>query len=282
MVKVVTDSTSDITRDLALSLGVTVVPLTVFFGKESFLDRVEMSTDEFYKRLVGDVFPTTTQPSPGVFAEVYNQLAQETNEIVVIVISGRLSGTYQSALHATSMIKKKGIKVEVIDSRNVAMSLGLLVIDAANKARSGASFDDVVSSVKNNISRIHPYMYFDTLKYLAKGGRVGKAQGLVGSILSIKPIVTLDDGEVSPVASVRSKKAGLDHLYKFVRSYGDNIESLAVEYANTPEDADVLIERLAELYPKEKIIRSVVSPVLGTYMGPNVVGVFVLGGDKKP
>ncbi|MDD3264605.1 MAG: DegV family protein [Dehalococcoidales bacterium] len=282
MVKIVTDSTSDITRDLALSLGVTVVPLTVFFGKESFLDRVEMSTDEFYKRLVGDVFPTTTQPSPGVFAEVYNQLAQETNEIVVIVISGRLSGTYQSALHATSMIKKKGIKVEVIDSRNVAMSLGLLVIDAANKAKSGASFDDVVSSVKNNIPRVHPYMYFDTLKYLAKGGRVGKAQGLVGSILSIKPIVTLDDGEVSPVARVRSKKAGLDHLYKFVQGYGDNIQGLAVEYANTSEDADLLIERLAELYPKEKIIRSVVSPVLGTYMGPNVVGVFVLEGDKKP
>jgi len=280
MVKIITDSTSDITRDLARSLGVTVVPLTVFFGKESFLDRVEMSTEEFYKRLVGDIFPTTTQPSPGVFAEVYNQLAEETSELLVLVISSKLSGTYQSAINATSMIKKKGVKIEVIDSRNTAMALGLLTIKAAEMAAAGASLEQVAAAVRENIARVQPVMYFETLKYLAKGGRVGKAQGLVGSLLSIKPIVTLDDGEVAPLVRVRSKKAGLDYLYNFVAGNAGNIEGLAVEHATSPEDADALVERLAALFPKEKIVRSTVSPVLGTYMGPNVVGVFLLRGNK--
>lgn len=280
MVKIVTDSTSDITRDLAKSLGVTVVPLTVFFGKESFLDRVEISTEEFYKRLVGDVFPTTTQPSPGVFAEVYNQLAEETSEILVLVISSRLSGTYQSAINATSMIKKKGVKIEVIDSRNTAMALGLLIIKAAEMAAAGASLEKVAAATRENIARVQPVMYFETLKYLAKGGRIGKAQGLVGSLLSIKPIVTLDDGEVAPLVRVRSKKAGLDYLYNFVAGNAGNIEGLAVEHATSPEDADALVERLGALFPKEKIVRSTVSPVLGTYMGPNVVGVFLLRGNK--
>lgn len=282
MVKIITDSTSDITRDLASKLGIKVVPLTVFFGRESFLDRVEISTQEFYRRLVGDVFPTTTQPSPGVFAEVYNQLSEETDEIVTLVISSKLSGTYQSAVNATGMIKKKNVRVEVIDSRNTAMALGLLAIHASKLAAGGASFEEVIQSVRERIPRVHPLMYFETLKYLAKGGRIGKAQGLLGSLLSIKPIITLEDGEVAPVTRVRSKKAGMDHLYKLVSGYGNNIEALAVEHATTPEDADLFVDRLADIYPREKILRSTVSPVLGTYMGPNVVGVFVLEGPGNP
>jgi len=125
-------------------------------------------------------------------------------------------------------------------------------------------------------------MYFETLKYLAKGGRIGKAQGLLGSLLSIKPIITLEDGEVAPVTRVRSKKAGMDHLYKLVAGYGNNIEALAVEHATTPEDADRFVDMLADIYPRDQIIRSTVSPVLGTYMGPNVVGVFVLEGPGNP
>jgi len=226
------------------------------------------------------VFPTTTQPSPGVFAEVYNQLAEETSEILVLVISSKLSGTYQSAINATSMIKKKGVKIEVIDSRNTAMALGLLTIKAAEMAAAGASLEKVAAATRESIARVQPVMYFETLKYLAKGGRIGKAQGLVGSLLSIKPIVTLDDGEVAPLVRVRSKKAGLDYLYNFVAGHAGNIEGLAVEHATSPEDADALVERLAALFPKEKIVRSTVSPVLGTYMGPNVVGVFLLRGNK--
>lgn len=274
-VKIITDSTSDITSDLAQELGVTVVPLTVSFGHESFLDRVEITTDEFYRRLgAEDILPKTTQPPPNAFADIYNKLAEETDEILVIVISGKLSGTYQSATNAKSMIGGK-CRIEVIDSLSVAMGLGLIVIAAAKVAQSGASLDEVMDVVKKRIPRSHPVMSFDTLKYLAKGGRIGKAQGLLGAMLSIKPILTVKDGEMAPLTRVRSRAAGEDYLYNFVAGFSD-IEELAVEYATTPDESNELVERLSSLYSKERIYRATISPVLGTYAGPNVLSVTVL------
>jgi len=278
-VKIVTDSTSDITSDLAQELGITVVPLTVSFGHESFLDRVEISTDEFYRRLATeDILPKTTQPPPGAFADVLNKLAEETDEILVIVISGKLSGTYQTATNAKGMVKKK-CRVEVLDSISVAMGLGLIVIAAARAAQGGASLDEVIDVVNRRIPRSHPIFYFETLKYLAKGGRIGKAQGLLGAMLSIKPILTVKDGEMAPLTRVRSKAAGMDYIYNFVAGF-PHIEELAVEHCTTPDDADKLAERLSSLFPKERIYRSTVSPVLGTYAGPNALAVTVLEAEK--
>ncbi len=271
-VKIVTDSTSDITRALAEEIGVTVIPLTVMFGHEAFLDRVDMTTDEFYRRLTRqEVYPTTTQPSPGAFAEIYKKLAAETDEILVIVISGKLSGTYQSAQSAREL---SGIKtrVEVIDSNKTAMALGLMVIAAARMAKEGSSMDEIAATTRDRIPRSHPIMAFDTLKYLAKGGRIGKAQGLVGSLLKVRPVLTMKDGEVSPLTRLRSQAAVTDYLYNTVASL-KGIEELAVEHATTPDEADALVERLTKIYPKERIYRSTVSPVLGTYMGPNVLSV---------
>ena len=277
-VKIITDSTSDITSDLAQELGVTVVPLTVSFGHESFLDRVEITTDEFYRRLTSeDILPKTTQPPPSAFTDAFSKLAKETDEILVIVISGKLSGTYQSATNAKSMLKGK-CRIEVIDSLSVAMGLGLIVIAAAKAAQSGASLDEVMDVVKKRIPRSHPVMSFDTLKYLAKGGRIGKAQGLLGAMLSIKPILTVKDGEIAPLTRVRSRAAGEDYLYNFVAGFS-NIEELAVEHATTPDESDELVERLSSIYPKERIYRSTISPVLGTYAGPNVLTITVLEGE---
>jgi DegV family protein with EDD domain len=274
-VKIVTDSTSDITDDLAQELGITVVPLTVSFGHESFLDRVEISTDEFYRRLAQEnIFPTTTQPSPAAFAKVYNELAEETDEIVVVVISSKLSGTYQSATNAKTMVKKK-CRIEVIDTQMVIMALGLLAIYAAKAAQQEAGIDEVVDHVKARIPKLHPAMAFDTLKYLAKGGRIGKAQGLLGAMLSIKPILTVKDGIVAPLTRMRSKAAAMDYLDHMVTSKS-NIEALAVEYATTPDDADRLVERISTHFPIENIYRSTVSPVIGTYSGPNALAVTVL------
>ena len=144
-VKIITDSLSDITSDLAEKLGVTIVPLTVFFGHESFLDRVTITTDEFYRRLIhGNVLPTTTQPAPGVFADVYKELAKETDEILVITLSSKLSGTYQSAMNAKEMVGNK-CRIEVIDSQTVAMGLGLVVI-----ATAGSQYEKII----NNISEV--------------------------------------------------------------------------------------------------------------------------------
>jgi len=275
VVKIVTDSLSDITDDLAQELGITVVPLTVFFGHESFLDRVTITTDEFYHRLAhGTVWPTTTQPPPGDFVNVYNKLAKETDEILVVTLSSKLSGTYQSALQAKDMMEGK-CRIEVIDSLKVAMSLGLIVISAAKAAQTGANLDEVANLVRKAMPRSHLMAYFDTLKYLAKGGRIGKAQGLLGAMLSIKPILTVKDGEMSPVTKLRSRAAGMDYLYNSVAGF-PKIEELAVEHATTPDDADKLVERLSSVFPKERIYRSTISPVVGTHAGPDALAVSVL------
>ena len=279
-VKIVTDSLSDITSDIAQGLGITVVPLTVSFGKESFLDRVTMTTDEFYYRLTHDpIWPTTTQPPPGDFINVYNKLAEETDEILVITLSTKLSGTYQSALNAKSLVEKK-CRIELIDSQTVAMGLGLIVIAAAKAAQAGANLDKVADLVRRAIPRSHLIAYFDTLKYLAKGGRIGKAQGLLGAMLSIKPILTTKDGEMSPLTRVRSRAAGMDYIYNSVAGIS-HIEELAVEHATTPDDADKLVERLSSLFPKERIYRSTISPVVGTYAGPGAMAVTVLEAESK-
>jgi DegV family protein with EDD domain len=274
-VKVVTDSLSDITSDIAEELGLTIIPLTVFFGRESYLDRVTISTDEFYDRLIhGDVWPTTTQPTPKAFADIYDKLAEETDEILVITLSSKLSGTYQSALSARDLTQKKP-RIEVIDSETVAMGLGLVVISTAKKAQTGASLDELVEYVRKSLNRSHFIAYFDTLKYLAKGGRIGRARFLLGSIISIKPILTVHEGEIDEKKKVRSQRAGMDYLYEFVTSF-PNIELLAVEHTTLPDEADKLVERLSASFPREIIYRSTVSPVLGVHGGPNAIAVTVL------
>jgi DegV family protein with EDD domain len=275
-VKIVTDSTSDIDAELAGKLGIKVVPLTVFFGKESFRDRIDISTDEFYRRLSREnTFPTTTQPPPAAFAEAYRPILAAGDDILVIVISGKLSGTYQSASNGISMVGGEG-HIYVIDSRTTAMGLGLLAIAAAGKAgEKGSTLDKTAKFVMERIPHSHVIMLFDTLKYLARGGRIGKARGLLGSLLSVKPILTVKDGEVSPLTRLRSMAAGADYLYNFAAGHS-HIEHMAVEYATTPSDADALMDRLGAIFPKQHIYRSTVSPVLGAYMGPNVLSVTVL------
>ncbi len=279
-VKIITDSLSDITSDIAQGLGITVVPLTVSFGEESFLDRITMTTDEFYYKLTHDAnWPKTTQPPPGDFVNAYNKLAKETDEILVITLSSKLSGTYQSALNAKDVVEAK-CRIEVIDSLMVAMGLGLIVIAAAKAAQAGANLDKVADLVHRAMPRSHLIAYFDTLKYLAKGGRIGKAQGLLGAMLSIKPILTVKDGEMSPLTKLRSRAAGMDYLYNFVAGFS-HIEGLAVEHATTPDDADRLVERLSSLFPKERIYRSTISPVVGTYAGPGAMAVSLLEAEGK-
>ncbi|HEY87748.1 MAG TPA: DegV family protein [Dehalococcoidia bacterium] len=279
-VKIVTDSLSDITSDIAQGLGITIVPLTVSFGRESFLDRVTMTTDEFYYRLAHDpIWPTTTQPSPGDFVNIYNKLAKETDEILVVTLSSKLSGTYESALSARSLVEKE-CRIEVIDSLTVAMGLGLIVIAAAKAAQAEANLDEVADMVHRAMPRSHLIAYFDTLKYLAKGGRIGKAQGLLGAMLSVKPILTVKDGEMAEKTKLRSRAAGMDYLYDSVAGFA-HIEGLAVEHATTPDDADRLVERLGSLFPKECIYRSTISPVVGTYAGPNAMAITILEAEGR-
>ena len=278
---IITDSLSDITADMAERLGVTVVPLTVLFGHEAYLDRVTITPDQFYERLVhGPVWPTTTQPTPSAFASVYEKMADKTNEILVVTLSSKMSGTYQSATGAKPMVKKN-CRIEVIDSETVAMGLGLIVMGAARQAKQGSKLKELVDFVNRGKRRSHFIAYFDTLKYLAKGGRIGKAQGLLGSLLSVKPLLTVREGEMAPVTRVRSLGAGMDYLYSFVSGFGDRIEAVAIEHTTNRDEADRLVERLSGVVSNDKIIRSTVSPVLGTYGGPGAVAVTVLEAESK-
>lgn len=278
-VKIVTDTLSDITGDLIEELGVTVVPLYVRFGNDIYRDRVEITSEEFYQRLVNvSTLPSTTQPTPNDFVEVYNKLAEETDEILTIVVSSKLSGTYQSATQAREIVKNK-CRIEIVDSLSVAMAMGLIVIAAVKAVKSGANLDEVNDLARRAVSRTHIIAYFDTLKYLAKGGRIGKASGFLGSVLSVKPILTMSEGEMAPLTRVRSLSAGLDYLYNTVAGCS-KIEDLAVEHATTPDIAEKLVERLAPIFPKEQIKREVISPVVGTYAGPGAIAVSFLEAEK--
>jgi DegV family protein with EDD domain len=279
-VKIVTDTLSDITADLAAQLGITVIPLYVRFGEDMYRDRIDITSEDFYRRLVNEPkLPSTTQPSPNDFAEVFKKLAEQTDEILVITVSSKMSGTSQSALQAKELMKCKA-KIEIIDTLQVAMAEGLVVIAAANAAKQGGDLTKIAGVARSALSRVHLVAYFDTLKYLAKGGRIGKASGLVGALLSVKPILTIREGEMAPLTRVRSLSAGMDYLYNFAACYSD-IEAMSVEHATTTVEADKLVERLNKIHPKEKIYRSVISPVIGTYCGPGAVALTVLEAEKK-
>ena len=277
VVKIVTDSVADLPPQVAQELGITVVPLHVRFGTEVYRDGIDLTADEFFNRLVDSkTLPVTSVPSPGDFAEAYNKVADESDEILVVTVSSKLSGTYEVALNSVGLMKKK-CRIEVIDSRMGAMAEGLIVISAAKMAQTGANFNEVIDVVHRNIPRTNMRAAFDTLEYLQRGGRIGKAQAFLGSMLKINPIIGLKDGEVVPAARERSRDRALDYLYDFAMSYS-HIEEMSIEYATTLEDAEMLAERLNPKFPKERIYRSRSSPVISTHTGPGLLIVSVLGG----
>jgi len=276
VVKIVTDSSADLPAQLVEELGITVVPLYVRFGKEVYRDRVDINEDEFYRRLQHDpTHPSTIQPSPQDFADAYQKLAPEADGIVSIHISSKLSGTCNSALQGREMLEK-GCPIEVVDSQILTMSLGLISIAAAKVANAGGSMQEVVDEVKKIIPNTHLLGLLDTLKYVALGGRIGKAKALLGSVLNVKPVLTLKDGEVVPAGQVRSRSKGIDRLFDFVQS-ASNIQDLAVVYNTTPDEAQALVERLGSIFTKEKIRLATVGPMLGVHMGPGALVVCFRG-----
>jgi len=269
-VKIVTDSSCDLPDQLVQELGITVVPLYVRFGEEVCRDRVDISEDEFYHRLEHDpIHPNTTQPTPQDFAEVYQRVSQEADGIVSIHISSELSGTCNSALMAKEMIET-GCPIEVVDSTVLTMSLGLIDIVAATMAKAGESLDKVVEEVKQTIPSIHLLALFDTLKYLLLGGRIGKAKALLGSVLNVKPVLTLKDGKVVPAGQARTRPKGIERLFEFAQNAVD-IQDLAVVYSTTPDEAQALAERIGSVFDKEKIKIARLGPVLGVHIGPGAL-----------
>jgi DegV family protein with EDD domain len=279
-VKIITDSLGDVPREFVEKYDITVIPINVLFGTESFRDGIDMTTDQFYTRLVSSkTLPTSAVPALGTFTSTYEEVAKKTDEILVITISHFLSATYETALSAAKMVEDK-VKVKVIDSLQVIMGQGMLVIEAAEAAQKGASMEELVEMVQRDIKRVESRMAFDTLEYLKKGGRIGAGQAFLGSILKINPILYLKDGEIFPLSRERSRTKAIDALHKFVTEDYEKIDAISVEDATTPEEADKLVERIQEEYPDVPIYRSKVSAVIGVHVGPSVIAVSVLG-DKK-
>ncbi len=275
-VKIVTDSVCDLPSEVAKELGITVVSLNVRFGTEVYRNGIDLTTEQFYDRLVYDkTLPVTSVPTPGSFAEAYDKLAEETDEILVITLTSKLSGTHEVALQSIGLMKRK-CRVEVVDSQWAVMAQGFIVIATAKAAQAGASLDEVLDITHHNMKRVDMRAAFDTLEYLRRGGRIGAAQALLGSMLKVNPIITLKDGVVEPAGRTRSRVKAIDYLYNFVTSFS-RIEEIAVEDAACPDDAELLVERLGSKFPKERIYRSKTTPVIGTHTGPGLILVSVMG-----
>ena len=275
-VRVVTDSTSSIDRRTAEEMGITVVPQSVHFGTSAFEDGVTISPDEFYEMLSESAdLPRTSQASPGRFKDVYDELGRDADGIVSIHISSRISGTWNSALLGASK-SSSDCPIEVVDSRQASMGLGLVVLAAADAARRGADQEEVVSRARSAARRAQCMCLLETLKYLQKGGRIGKAQALMGSALKIKPMIIVRDGEVHPLGRARTFPKALSNLKEATREFAP-IESLAVSYSTTPEVAREVARDLKDMLPEgaEPYIARL-GPSLGVYAGPGAIGISLI------
>jgi len=274
-VSIVTDSTSDIPEEVSRELGIHVVPLNVHFGLEAYRDGVDMHADEFYRRLTtDDVLPKTSAPSPETFKEAYRNLDGKTDGVVSIHIASKMSATYNAACQGKQDANAK-CRIEVIDSGLVSIGLGLLVIVVAKAARTGASIDEILKLTHESIDRVTLVGALDTLIYLQKGGRIGKAQAWIGSILSFKPLISFKKGETIPLERVRTHSKAVDKLYEILK---ENLPAreVAVIYSTEAEEAEKMVGYLKGLYPEKHIYLSRFGPVLGTYVGPRSLGVSVL------
>jgi DegV family protein with EDD domain len=275
-VAIVTDSVADLPPQVAEEFRIIVVPLVVRFGTDLYRDGLDLSSDQFYEKLrTSKVLPATSMPPPGAFADAYDKLAEKTNEIAVISLTSKLSATYQVALQAVGLMKQR-CRVEVLDSQWAVMAQGFITIAAAKAAQSGASLHEVLNAARHTMRRVDMCAAFDTLEYLERGGRIGKAQAFLGSLLKLNPIIGLKDGEAYPLAQERSRAKAIDHLYNFAASFS-NVEGLAVEYATDLDEANRLMQRLHSKYPQVPIYISRASPVIGTHTGPSLIVVSVLG-----
>lgn len=270
-VRVVTDSACDLPGELASSLGIAVVPLTVRFGHDELLDRVQLTTEEFWRRCKeADALPETAAPAPGAFRSAFEDAAaQGADGILCITISSALSATYQSALAAAEEVRT-GVPVRVIDTRSVSMGHGLMVLDAAERAASCESLDELASRVDAAVPRTRVYGALDTLDHLQRGGRIGGAAALIGSLLSIKPVIQIADGAVTQESRQRTRTRSLEHLAGRVREDAP-LERLAV-IDGAAGDIGVLVSMLEDVEVAHPLLVVELGPVVGTHTGPGTVG----------
>jgi DegV family protein with EDD domain len=270
-VRVVTDSTSDISQAEAEQLGIIVVPLNIHFGSEQLKDGVDILPEQFFERLVqSKVLPKTSQPSAGAFLDVYQRLSQDTDEILTIHISGKLSGTGNSARAARDVLNSKAT-IEIVDSGTVSWPLGYAVRSAQEAALAGKTIEECAAAARDAIDRTKLIFLLDTLEYLQRGGRVGRARAWIGQMFNIKPILTIRDGEIAPLERVRTRMRAEERVFELATE-DPHPEHLAVAHSSTTDEAERWAERLRGTRPGVPVDVRWLGPVVGVYAGPNVLG----------
>ena len=275
-IKVVTDSTSDLPADVAESLGIEVVPLNVHFGSDVYKDRVNLMPDTFYDKLInGDVLPTTSQPSVGEFIDVYERLGSDADGIVSVHISEKLSGTMNSARLASQQANAD-CPIEVVDTFQVSMGVGICAMEAAEVANSDGDMNQVILAARNAVTRSQCFFMLETLEFLQKGGRIGKAQALIGNLLKIRPMLILQEGEVHPLGRERTRRKGIAKLVDTVAELAP-ISGLAVMYSTGPDEALTLAQNVSKfmIEGREPMMLQI-GPVIGTYAGPDTLGIALI------
>jgi DegV family protein with EDD domain len=276
-VSVVTDSTSDLPPEVARELGITVVPAHIQFGEQVFLDGVELTTDEFYRRLQSSpTLPKTSPVSISTFNSIYRRIAEQADSIISIHVAAKLSVTYDIAHQATADLK---CPISVVDSQTASMACGLLAIIAAKAARAGESLKDIEDLVRQAIPSTVTFGVFGTLEYLARGGRIGKGQALLGTLLKINPILAIKMSEVVPVERVRTRSRAVERLCEIVRGLG-TLREMSVMRTTDPAEAEDVIRHLSSIFPPERVYRASIGPSMGTQVGPHAVGVALIA--QKP
>jgi DegV family protein with EDD domain len=277
-IRVVTDSACDLSAELAAEHGVTVVPLSIRFGDEEFVDGADLTTEEFWARCkASQVLPETAAPSPGAFQEAFLAAAADGYDgVLSLSISGGVSATFQAASAAAKAVSDT-IEVRAVDSRSMTMGLGLMVLDVAELAATGADLDALEARVADLVPRTFVFGAVENLEHLEKGGRIGGARAMIGSLLSIKPVVTLVDGEVAEESKQRTRGRSLQYLA------GKALESpplsrIAIAHG-AAADIDTVLELLADVKSEHPLIVSQLGPVVGTHTGPGTIGVCMITVD---
>ena len=276
MVKVVTDSTADIPVEIRSQDNIAMVPLRVFFGEESYIDWVDLLPDQFYSKLTASrILPRTSQPTPAEFAAVYREVAAPEEPIVSIHISAHLSGTLQSAHIACQELSDRDITV--VDSTHASMALGWQVIEAARAANAGRSKEQVLEVVRHYRENMRLYFAVDTLEYLQKNGRIGKAKALLGGLLNVKPLLSMAGGEIVPLEQVRGRARVLERmLYLMEEDLGRSQPlKLAVVHAAIEEEGRLFLERIQSHFTVKEGLVASIGAVIGTHTGPGLLGIMV-------
>jgi DegV family protein with EDD domain len=277
-VRIVTDSSSDIPREVVDDLQITVVPLSISFGAQSYRDGLDLSADDFYARLASTKeLPKTSQPPPALFQHAYEHLVTQ-GEVVSIHLSAKFSGTVEAARQVAAQLAPD--KISVVDTHSASMGVGFCAIAAARAAKAGASREECAAIAEQVAGRLHIAVAFESLEYVRRGGRIGRAAAFVGGLLKVQPILTIRDGEAFPVTRVRNRAKALDEISLWRNL--TNITDIGVFHTTTPDEASALAARARSEVPTATVYEGRFGPVLGVHGGPGMIGVGVVADPKAP